>query len=239
MRQVVLDTETTGLEPSQGHRVWEIGAVEIIDRKRTGRHYHQYLNPQRAIDEEAKIVTGMNDEFLLDKPLFVDVVEGFLDFIRDAELVIHNADFDIGFLDHELNLLAESPGQMSDFSTVLDSLHLAREMHPGMRNSLDALCKRYDIDNSRRTVHGALLDAELLADVYLAMTGGQTTLSLAVGTGQSEQRTEFELAERPPIVVRTATDQELLAHQERLNKIADSAGQCLWQELDTAAPPVG
>ena len=178
MRQIVLDTETTGLEPADGHRIIEIGCVELLDRRLTGNTYHQYLQPDREIDAGAVEVHGITNEVLADKPRFADVAAEFLDFIRGAELVIHNAPFDVGFIDHEFALLADPPGPVAQHCMVLDTLVLARHMHPGQRNSLDALCKRYDIDNSQRDLHGALLDAEILADVYLAMTGGQVSLSL-------------------------------------------------------------
>ena len=177
MRQIVLDTETTGLEPRLGHRIIEIGCVEVIDRRITGNSYHQYINPQREIDEGAVEVHGITTAFLADKPLFSDIVDDFLNFIRGAELVIHNAPFDVGFIDHELTLLNQQQNHVANICTVLDTLVLARHMHPGQKNNLDALCKRYFIDNSQRDLHGALLDAEILAETYLAMTGGQTMLS--------------------------------------------------------------
>ena len=172
MRQIVLDTETTGLEPAQGHRIIEIGCVEIIDRRLTGNHYHQYLQPDREIDEGAIEVHGISNEFLQDKPRFADVVDDFMDFVRGAELVIHNAPFDVGFLNHELKLLDGSNETIEKICTVLDTLALARKMHPGQKNNLDALCRRYEVNNAHRELHGALLDAEILADVYLLMTGG-------------------------------------------------------------------
>ena len=181
MRQIVLDTETTGLEPSQGHRIIEIGCVELVNRKLTGRHYHQYINPMREIDQGAMEVHGISNEFLADKPVFEQVVADFIEFVQGAELVIHNAPFDIGFLDSELALLEGRFGKMSDHTSVIDTLVMARAMHPGQRNSLDALCRRYFVDNSARDLHGALLDSEILADVYLLMTGGQKTLSLGGG----------------------------------------------------------
>ena len=166
MRQVVLDTETTGLDPQQGHRVIEIGCVEIQNRRLTGRHFHQYLNPDREIDEAAIEVHGITSQFLADKPRFGQVEANFLEFVSGAELVIHNAPFDIGFLDHELKLSGSGQGKMANFCAILDSLLLARDKHPGQRNNLDALCKRYGVDNTQRDLHGALLDAEILADVY-------------------------------------------------------------------------
>ncbi len=175
MRQVVLDTETTGI--GEGHKIIEIGCIELIDRKFTGRQYHQYVNPQRLVDPEAMEVHGITDEFLKDKPLFGHVANAFIDFISGAQLVIHNAPFDVGFMDREFGQLTGYPKTV-DICTVLDTLVLARKMHPGQRNSLDALCRRYGIDNSHRELHGALLDSEILADVYLLMTGGQTNLIL-------------------------------------------------------------
>jgi len=176
VRQIVLDTETTGLTVSAGHRVIEIGGVEIIDRKLTGRHYHQYLNPERDSDIAALEVHGLTTEFLADKPLFAEIMNEMLEFFGDAELIIHNAAFDIGFLDHELKKARASVRALEKQCSVVDSLALARQKHPGQANGLDALCRRYGVDNSARTLHGALLDAEILADVYLLMTGGQTAL---------------------------------------------------------------
>lgn len=234
MRQVVLDTETTGLDPTDGHRVIEIGAVEMIDRQPSGKHFHSYLNPQRDIEDGALEVHGITSEFLQDKPLFVDVADGFLRFIKDAELIIHNAPFDLGFLDAELSLLKFCPGRIVDFATVLDTLELARDLHPGQRNNLDALCKRYEIDNSSRSLHGALLDAQILAEVYLAMTGGQTDLGLSFRTssprGAATQKIDH--SDRPPFRVIQATEAELALHTTRLAAIRKEAGHCLWLELD-------
>ncbi|HET20229.1 MAG TPA: DNA polymerase III subunit epsilon, partial [Chromatiales bacterium] len=179
MRQIILDTETTGLEPREGHRIIEIGAVEMLSRDITGTDYHQYLNPEREIDDDAVRVHGLTNAFLADKPTFAEVADTFLDYVRGAELVIHNAAFDVGFINHELAKLGPSYGRLEDHvSGVLDTLLLARRMHPGQRNSLDALCKRYAVDNSNRELHGALLDSRILAEVYLAMTGGQSSLGL-------------------------------------------------------------
>lgn len=178
MRQVVLDTETTGLEPEAGHRIIEIGAVEIVGRRLTGRHFHQYLNPDRAIDEGAQAVHGLTEEFLADKPRFADIAEPLQAFLSGAEVIIHNAPFDVGFLDAEWRRLSRRPESTASLCEITDSLILARRLHPGQKNSLDALCRRYDVDNTQRMLHGALLDAELLADVFLAMTGGQTALGL-------------------------------------------------------------
>lgn len=176
MRQIVLDTETTGI--GEGHRIIEIGCIELVNRKFTGRTYHQYVNPQRLVDPEAMEVHGITDEYLLDKPLFGHIANDFIEFIKGGQLVIHNAPFDVGFMDREFGMLSGYPKTI-EICTVLDTLKLARNMHPGQRNSLDALCRRYGIDNSHRELHGALLDSEILADVYLLMTGGQTDLVLA------------------------------------------------------------
>ncbi len=234
MRQIVLDTETTGLEPRQGHRIIEIGCVELVNRRLTGNHYHQYLQPDREIDEGAIEVHGISNEFLVDKPRFADVVTDFLDFVRGAELVIHNAPFDVGFINHELALLGGDHGRIEDHCGILDTLSLARQMHPGQKNSLDALCRRYGIDNAHRELHGALLDSEILADVYLMMTGGQTDLLL---DGQSEggQATAGDIRrlaqERAPLRVIRASDGELAAHEARLAAIDKaSGGQCLWRK---------
>jgi DNA polymerase-3 subunit epsilon len=235
MRQVVLDTETTGLDPAEGHRVIEIGAVELVDRRLSGKNYHSYLNPQREIEDGALEVHGITREFLRDKPLFADVAEDFLDFIRGAEVIIHNAPFDLGFLDMELSRLKVPPGRMLDFITVLDTLELARDLHPGQRNNLDALCKRYAIDNSSRTLHGALLDAEILADVYLAMTGGQTDLGLSFkpASARDPQNHLTETTPPPPFRVIRPNKHELDLHTSRLEAIRKEAGHCLWLELDT------
>jgi DNA polymerase-3 subunit epsilon len=237
LRQIVLDTETTGLEVSEGNRLIEIGAVELIERRVTGRHFHYYLNPQRSIEEGALEVHGITEEFLQDKPLFADISAEFLDFIQGAELLIHNAAFDLGFLDAELALLPESPGQVVDFATVQDTLVLARDLHPGQRNSLDALCKRYEIDNSNRNQHGALLDAQLLAEVYLAMTGGQTDLGLSfeVKNNLSDFNTEILARDRPPLRVIQPSLDELEQHQSRLLAIQKASGHCLWLELKDRA----
>ncbi|SDN12342.1 DNA polymerase III subunit epsilon [Vreelandella arcis] len=189
MRQVILDTETTGIDPKDGHRLVEIGAVEMVNRRFTGRTYHQYINPERHIDAEVVAVHGIDDAKVANEPVFAQVADAFWSFIEGAELVIHNAPFDVGFIDHELNMLsgrANPLGPVRDHCRVLDTLVMARKMHPGQRNSLDALCKRYDIDNGHRVLHGALLDAEILAEVYLAMTGGQTALTLDAEANQSQ-----------------------------------------------------
>jgi len=239
MRQIVLDTETTGLEPSDGHRIIEIGCVELVDRRLTGSTWHQYINPDRTIDAGAIEVHGITNESLADKPRFAEVSEEFLAFIRDAELIIHNAPFDVGFINHEFSLLDTSSGVVTDYSTVLDTLTLARRMHPGQRNSLDALCRRYDIDNSRRELHGALLDAEILADVYLGMTGGQVSLSLDGHVDQNGERqsTLRRLnTDRRPLKVVRATPEEGEAHNDRLDaldKACDSGS--VWRRLEADA----
>ena len=232
MRQIILDTETTGLEPADGHRVIEIGCVELVDRRLSGQHFHQYLNPERDIEDGALEVHGISREFLLDKPVFADVVEEFLEFIEGAELIIHNAPFDIGFLDSELSILGR-PDRMGDHVRVLDTLELARDLHPGQRNNLDALCKRYEVDNSARSLHGALLDAEILADVYLAMTGGQSDLGLSFEgpvAGDAEPGHDLP-AERAPLQVLLPSDAELAAHKSRINAIHEKSGHCLWKDL--------
>lgn len=218
-RQVVLDTETTGLSPAQGHRVIEIGCLEMVKRELTGKHFHVYINPQRAVDEGAFRVHGISDDFLLDKPVFADIAEEFVEFVRGSELVIHNAPFDVGFLNHELGLLDSSVGMLKDLTTVMDTLTYARRKHPGQANSLDALCKRYDVDRSERDLHGALLDSELLAQVYLKMTGGQTQLFNKSG-GQKEEKGVLKVAKREirELKVIKATDEELKAHKANMEE---------------------
>jgi DNA polymerase-3 subunit epsilon len=240
MRQIVLDTETTGLEPADGHRIIEIGCVELMDRRLTGNTYHQYLQPDREIDAGAIEVHGITNESLLDKPRFADVAGEFLAFIRGAELVIHNAPFDVGFINHEFRLLGEPAETVEQHCRVLDTLLLARRMHPGQRNSLDALCRRYAIDNSQRELHGALLDAEILADVYLAMTGGQVSLSLDAEGAQDTHGADTREAirrlpsGRPRLRVIRATEEELALHEARLDAIAGkSDGKVVWRSTDT------
>jgi DNA polymerase-3 subunit epsilon len=237
-RQIVLDTETTGLEPQQGHRIIEIGCVEMVDRRLTGNNFHQYLQPDREIDAGAVEVHGITNEFLADKPHFADVAADFVDYIRGAELIIHNAPFDVGFLNHELLLMGQTT-QLDDLCAVTDTLVMAKKMHPGQRNSLDALCKRYDIDNAHRELHGALLDAEILADVYLMMTGGQAALMLDAGSGvaggeANEDAIRRLPAARPPLRVVRANDVELEAHEKQLELMGDA---CLWSRSEQSAAP--
>jgi len=239
VRQVILDTETTGLEPGEGHRIIEIGGVELVNRRPTGRHFHEYLNPDREIDAGAAKVHGMRLSDLADKPRFADIATRLLEFIDGAELVIHNAPFDVGFLDAELARWVRLTGgegvTLRSRCRVLDTLALAREMHPGQRNGLDALCKRYSIDNSHRTLHGALLDARILADVYLAMTGGQSALALdeAVRTASpllAAAAATVTVTASVPLRVVSASDEEAAAHEEFMQRVAKaSGGKVVWQ----------
>ncbi len=239
MRQVVLDTETTGINPSDGHRIIEIGCLEIENRRLTGNSFHCYLQPDREIEAEAIAVHGITNEFLLDKPRFKDVVTEFLDFIRGSELIIHNAAFDIGFINHELRLLDKNFETILNECQVLDTLALARQKHPAQKNNLNALARRYGADHRERTYHGALLDSEILADVYLAMTGGQVGLSLhedsdADGTGQETiQRLSNS---RPKLKVVAATAEEIAAHELRLDAIDKASGSsCIWRQEKLAS----
>ena len=235
MRQIILDTETTGLAISQGHRIIEIAGIEMVNRRFTGREYHCFLNPEREIDEGAEAVHGMSRADLENQPRFSDIADEFLDFIKDGELIIHNAEFDIGFLEYELKLMKHPKPEIAEHAAILDTLRLARKLHPGQRNSLDALCKRYDVDASRRNVHGALIDAELLAKVYLAMTGGQAALLLdqevleiAKASNESGRR-----APRPELnlVVIKANEEEYAAHEALLDKM-EASGECVWRKLN-------
>lgn len=231
MRQVVLDTETTGLDPAAGHRIIEIGCVELINRCLTGNHFHAYLNPERAIDQDAVNVHGIDNAFLADKPKFFEIVDDFLAFIRDSEVIIHNAPFDVGFINAELSRAGPQFGRMEDYCTIVDTLILAKRKHPGQRNSLDALCKRYQIDSSHRGFHGALLDAQLLASVYLAMTGGQITLGLDGEQEAIRPQVISGSIRRPRRALKLATcpPQDLDAHQELLKRIDEaSGGKCVW-----------
>jgi DNA polymerase III subunit epsilon len=233
MRQVVLDTETTGLEVEQDHRVIEIGCVELFNRRLTGRAFHRYLNPERDIDEGALEVHGLSREQLAKEPRFADIRAEFLDFVRDAELIIHNAAFDVAFLDAELARLADDTPSLGAICRILDTLSLARQMHPGQRNSLDALCRRYSVDNSHRDYHGALLDARLLAEVYLAMTGGQATLVLGAETDTVRMRTRTDKSrtlESVRIVIVRASAEEMAAHEHVLALLDKaSAGKTVWR----------
>jgi DNA polymerase-3 subunit epsilon len=230
VRQVILDTETTGLEWRQGERVIEIGCVELASRKLTGRHFHRYLNPERAIAAGAQAVHGLSDEFLADKPKFAEIVDEFLEFVAGSELIIHNAPFDVGFLDNELALLGREPLK-AGVDNIIDTLRMARELRPGKKNSLDALCNEFGVDNSGRQLHGALLDAELLAEVYLGMTRGQESLMMDLEVGAAEVAA-LAIGERPPIRVLTASADELAAHERVLGEIdKDSKGKTLWRTL--------
>lgn len=232
MRQIILDTETTGLEPAQGHRIIELGCVELVNRRPTGRTFQRYLNPERTIDPGAQAVHGLSSEFLSGQPKFADVVEDFVAFIAGAELIIHNAPFDVGFIDHEFGRLPPPQRLLTDLCTVLDTLALARQLHPGQRNSLDALCKRYNVDNSNRELHGALLDARILADVYLAMTGGQAALTLQARTDEGPGRRAMQVKRREHVTIPViqATVAELEAHDRALDAVARAAkGRCLFR----------
>ena len=229
LRQIVLDTETTGLEVNLGHRIIEIGGVEIVNRRLTGRHYHQYINPEREIDQGAIEVHGLTLDKVRDKPLFAQIAQGFLEFVDGAELIIHNASFDVGFINAELKRLSSQQADIDQLCSIIDTLKMAKKKHPGQKNDLDSLCRRYGVDNSQRDLHGALLDAEILADVYLTMTGGQTTFTLdsdnrkreaGADSGQTVTRLS---GDRPPLAVIRATEAELQAHEQFLTKIAKTS----------------
>ena len=236
MRQIILDTETTGLEPKQGHRIIEIGCIELINRRKTERNFHQYLNPERDIEDGAFNIHGLSNEFLSDKSRFADIAQEFIDFIRDGELIIHNAPFDVGFINAELKLLGKKWGKIEDYCTVFDTLVLAREKHPGQKNNLDALCKRYEVDNSQRDLHGALLDAQILLDVYLKMTGGQTDLtfhSAATSHGVKGKSKQYLNNKHKKLVVIEPTENELAEHRMLLESIKDkNKGKCIWIETE-------
>lgn len=231
MRQLILDTETTGLDPQQGHRLIEIGCIELIDRQVTGNNFHFYINPDREVEEEAIQVHGITNEFLQDKPRFPEIANDLVEYLKGAELIIHNAPFDVGFIENELKLVEHSTTRLKDICTITDTLVMARDRFPGQRNSLDALCKRYEIDNSDRHFHGALLDARILADVYLTMTGGQvsmileTTLDSWGGAAGGKGLSHLDLSQ---LRVIHANEDELAAHQERLAAITKASGKCLW-----------
>ena len=236
MRQIILDTETTGLEPKQGHRIIEIGCIELINRRKTERNFHQYLNPERDIEDGAFNIHGLSNEFLSDKSRFADIAQEFIDFIRDGELIIHNAPFDVGFINAELKLLGKKWGKIEDYCIVFDTLVLAREKHPGQKNNLDALCKRYEVDNSQRDLHGALLDAQILLDVYLKMTGGQTDLtfhSVATSHGVKGKSEQYINNKHKKMVVIEPTENELAEHRMLLESIKDkNKGKCIWIETE-------
>jgi len=223
VRQIVLDTETTGIDPSQGHRIIEIGCVEIVDRRLTGHHYHQYINPERVVEAEAIEVHGITNEYLEDKPRFADIVDQFLEFVGDDELVIHNAPFDLGFLNHEIRRINRSYQGLEDKCSIVDTLVMARAMHPGQKNNLDALCRRYGVDNSNRELHGALLDSEILADVYLLLTGGQTDLGLVDNaSAQSDSEGAAHNVKLSQVFngrVIVASDEELARHTSMITSI--------------------
>ena len=230
-RQIVLDTETTGLEPSQGHRIIEIGCIEVINRRLTNNHWHHYINPNREVDAGAFNVHGISNEFLQDKPRFHELVDDFLGYIQGAELIIHNAPFDIGFLNNEITLLDEVKPAIGDICTVLDTLVMARQKHPGQKNNLDALCRRYEIDNSHRTLHGALLDSEILAEVYLLMTGGQNELTLeAEDNAQSLQDSGIPMASinHEELVLWSVAAHDLQKHDEYLEMLKEKSGGVAW-----------
>ncbi|HJL60650.1 MAG TPA: DNA polymerase III subunit epsilon [Pseudomonadales bacterium] len=240
MRQVVLDTETTGLEVEQGHRILEIGCVEIVDRRITHKHFHQYVNPERDIDDGALEVHGITRAFLADKPVFSDIWQGLFDFIGESEIIIHNAAFDVAFIDYEMSMIPSSPGRITDYCTIVDSLEIARQKHPGQKNNLDALCKRYGVDNSQRDLHGALLDAEILADVYLMLTGGQVSLSLGSGSESDNSRVsgkETRLdSNRPPLRIIRASAEEIEKHEAKLDEIDKASGGSVWRNIVRSEP---
>ncbi len=240
MRQVVLDTETTGLEVEQGHRILEIGCVEIVDRRITHKHFHQYVNPERDIDDGALEVHGITRAFLADKPVFSDIWQGLFDFIGESEIIIHNAAFDVAFIDYEMSMIPSSPGRITDYCTIVDSLEIARQKHPGQKNNLDALCKRYGVDNSQRDLHGALLDAEILADVYLMLTGGQVSLSLGSGSESDNSRVsgkETRLdSHRPPLRIIRASAEEIEKHEAKLDEIDKASGGSVWRNIVRSEP---
>lgn len=234
MRQIILDTETTGLDPNQGHRIIEVAAVEMVNRRLTGNHLHRYVNPDREIDAGAMQVHGITNEFLQDKPRFGDIATELVDFLRGGELIIHNAPFDVGFLNMELRLL-DMPPLTNWCEGVTDTLVMAKALHPGQRNNLDALCKRYGVDNAARTLHGALLDCELLAAVYLALTRGQESLSIGLEAPRA-QSSEARVRPRPRPLTAQATTDELAAHEGVLDAIGkESRGACLWRAEPGAA----
>jgi DNA polymerase III subunit epsilon len=229
-RQIILDTETTGINPKDGHRIVEIGCVELINRRFTGNNFHVYINPERIIDAEVVAVHGITNERVRNEPKFREIATDFYNYIQGAELVIHNAAFDIGFINHEFSLLQAKIPPVEQYCAVLDTLLMARELHPGQKNNLDALCRRYDINNSHRTLHGALLDAEILADVYLLMTGGQVSLNLANEQDGAQQGDgHIAIVRSGRLKVIRASEQELTAHESRLDLVQKKGGSCLWR----------
>lgn len=236
VRQIVLDTETTGLDPAEGHRIIEIGCVELINRRRTSNDYQAYCDPEREIDEGALEVHGISNEFLADKPRFAEIAREFLEYVRDAQLIIHNADFDTNFLNHELARIGPELGVITDHCEVVDTLKMARQAHPGQRNDLDSLCQRYYIDNTQRSLHGALLDAEILADVYLAMTGGQTALLLdnPAPAASGPARPGEAMQATSPLKIVYANPEELAQHEQWLERLErESEHGCQWRRLET------
>lgn len=233
MRQIILDTETTGLQTAEGHRIIEIGCIEMINRKFTGKHYHQYINPERKIDDGAVAVHGITQDFLQTKPVFADIMDEFIEFVSGAELIIHNAPFDVGFINYEFSLIRKKQKPVTDFCRIIDTLALARQLHVGQRNNLDALCKRYNVDHSQRDLHGALLDAQLLAQVYLAMTGGQGSLFDGARSSETHQQTvvetQLKVDRSGQLIVISATADDMSAHEQKLQQMAEK-GKCLWLE---------
>ena len=234
MRRIVLDTETTGLEPTEGHRIIEVAALELHDRRATGRHFHRYVNPERAVDFAATEVHGLTNDDLADKPRFAEIADELLDFLQGAELLIHNAEFDVAFLNAELERAGRP--RVESVCTVSDTLSMARDIHPGKKNSLDALCERYAVDHSKRTLHGALLDAQLLADVWVAMTRGQETLDIVMAAGDAPAIALSQSPLRASLVVVRASDEELAEHAAMCERIErESKGRCLWMRIPEAA----
>ena len=235
-KQIVLDTETTGLETRDGHRIIEIGCVEMLDRRLSGNNLHLYLQPNREIDAGAFAVHGISNEFLADKPVFSDIAEQLLNYLQGAELIIHNADFDVGFLEYEFNLCGRTL-KLADHCLITDSLAMARKQFPGQRNSLDALCKRLGVNNTHRTLHGALLDSEILADVYLAMTGGQTALSLDQDAHNADVNVDISQSlDVSKLCVVLADESETAAHDKWLERLRESDNGCVWDKMDEALP---
>lgn len=235
MRQIMLDTETTGLKPADGHRIIEIGCVELINREFTGNNFHEYINPERRIDAGALAVHGISNKFLKDKPRFSDIASSFLEYIKDAQIIIHNAPFDVGFINHEFRQLKPKLKRVHRYCQITDSLEMARKKHPGQKNSLDALCKRYKIDNSKRDLHGALLDADLLARVFLAMTGGQASLFSDPATTDAKMHEANNLndmikSRQHKVKIVKATHEECTLHDKYIEKLADDSGVEIWTE---------